>query len=713
MPHPICQFARHRRFASVAFAAVTVLLTAAATWLWAHEGHVALPTAGVTVDAATGLVALSATTRAAADVRVADVRLQVLDECLTAPATVVAPWQGHAYVTARLGGKVAAVHVQPGQVVVRGQTLVEIESLELENLQLDLLDAHNQAERSSRDVAKLRDAFQSGALPARDLADAEARHQQHLDALEIAQLKLLGLGLPEDAVRQSRPVRTLPVRSPLSGVAVHVDAGVGQVVEPAEHLLEVVDGSRLWVKIAVLERDLHRVKAGQPVTVRLAALPAQTFAGTVAITSLSLDPQTHQGAAWVDLDNPDGRLLPGMFGSAELRLAAKAGLVLPATGLIVDGAEQYVLVEHGPGQYRRQNVVVEGRVDSLVCVARDVGLFPGDRVVTAGSHELSSFFVQGVLRLSPEAERSIGLRVEPAGLHPIGAIVQLDGMVDLPPNRKAIVAARLAGTVERILVDRDQVVQAGDVVAEIASLELQTMQLDLLRSHLQARLLGPRVAVLRELAKAGALSDRTLRDTEADLVTATQRRDSLHRKLRAAGASEMQLQALLQKREILAALPVRATVGGAVVRLRVVLGQAVKAEEPLFEVHDLAGATLRGFVAEADVVKVRIGQHGRVRLVADPSFADEFVIERSAQTLATDDRSLSVWATLRTPPPAPLLHGMLARMSVVVSESAPVLAVPPGAVWREGTDAYLFLRRADGCFERRAVRTKPQRRSLR
>jgi cobalt-zinc-cadmium efflux system membrane fusion protein len=61
------------------------------------------------------------------------------------------------------------------------------------------------------------------------------------------------------------------------------------------------------------------------------------------------------------------------------------------------------------------------------------------------------------------------------------------------------------------------------------------------------------------------------------------------------------------------------------------------------------------------------------------------------------------WAELSAAPAAPLA-GMLARFELAVGEAREVLAVPREALLWEGPDAYLFVRRPDGAFERRAVR---------
>src|SRR5262249_45748920 len=157
--------------------------------------------------------------------------------------------------------------------------------------------------------------------------------------LEIARRKLLGLGLDEDFLDRlargaDNPLRNLTVKSPLAGVVLHADVQVGRVVEPTEHLFELLDLSTVWVKIGVLEADLHRVQPGQAVELRLSAYPGvnDTFRAVVQKVGLALDPNTRQGQVWAELSNPSGptpRLLPGMFGQAELIFPGPKKKVLP------------------------------------------------------------------------------------------------------------------------------------------------------------------------------------------------------------------------------------------------------------------------------------------------------------------------------------------------------------------------------------------------
>ena len=715
----LTRLAGRRPFAAAGLVSLCLLLTVAAAWLWAHEGHEPLPSRGATVDLHKGTVLLSAPSREALAVQTASVSEQALDERLTAPATLEAPWQRHAFATTRLPGRIAAVHVRPGQTVALGQPLADVDSAELQSLQSDLLGAHNEARLSEANLKDLEAGLARGTASGQSVAEAQAEHRRNVIARDIARRKLASLGLEEDFLDRllrgaSRPLRALAIKSPLAGAVIHADVQVGRVVEPAEHLFEILDLSVVWVKVGVLEKDLHRVETGQAVELRLTAYPGETFRAKVQGKGLALDGDTRQGQVWAELRNPPGpapRLLPGMFGQAELIQAGPKRKVIPAAALVRDGAERYLFLEEGldkegRGQYRRQNVVV-GRTAQGLTEILEGQLYPGDRVVTAGAHELASYLVQGLLRLSPEAERQIRLRVEPARRRPVAEVVRLNGEVELPPDRRAVASARLAGNVQRLLVDRDEAVEAGQVVAEVASLEFQDWQLGLLRSHLQYQLIDQTLRRLRPLAEQrnAAVSRRQLRETEGAAEAARLRRDGLRRNLESAGLTAGQIQDILDRQELLPALPVRSPIAGAVVRFRAALGQAVRAEEPLFEIHDPSRPWLRGYLSERQAAGARLGQRARVRLAAEPEQALEATVVRRGQEFKTTERALSVWVELKEPPRRPLLQGMLAGLTLVVSESEPVLAVPCEALLREGLQEYVFVRQADGRFERRPVNT--------
>ncbi|MCI0459358.1 MAG: efflux RND transporter periplasmic adaptor subunit [Gemmataceae bacterium] len=705
-----------RRLRPAALGALAVLVTVAVTWLWAHEGHAPLPTKGAQIDVAKGQVILSREAREALGVQTAEVELRPVEEKVLAYATLVAPWQQHAFVTARLPGRINKLHVQPGQAVAAGQPLAEVQSLELENLQLELLNAANDIQLSAKILEQMEMGGQRGTVSPRNVQEVRTKYREHGNALEIARSKWLSLGLSQESLdgvlRERNPqlIRSLPISSPIQGVVIHADLAVGKVVEPTEHLFEIIDVSKVWVQIGVLEQDLHKVSVGQPVELRLTAYPGEVFRNTVAVKGLYLDPHTHLGIAWAELSNAPGqepRLLPGMQGQARLIIAtSKSPATIPAAALISDGAERYVLVEvtatAQASEYQKQSVVVGRQTPEIVAI-RAGKVYPGDRVVTRGSHELASLFVQGVLRLSEEAKKNIGLRVEPVRRHVVEDVLEVDGAVDVPPDRRTFASAQLAGTLQTIRVERGQAVRAGDVLAEVASLELQSLQLDLLRAHLQVGLLEEVFKALRNVDQI--LARRQIWETESLYNATRNRRESVQRKLETVGLSPAQLEALLTRKKLVESLPIRASIDGVVVHFDKVLGQVIKAEEPVFEIHDLSHTWVQGYLSERDLAHVQIGQRARVRLVADPSFLAEGTVAGSGRVFGAENRTLSLWVQLDKRPDPVLQHNMLARLKLTRRRPEPTLAVPWETVVREGLRAYVFVQKPDGTFDRRPIET--------
>jgi RND family efflux transporter MFP subunit len=611
--------------------------------------------------------------------------------------------------------RIIKLHVAAGQMVRAGQVLAEVQSTELEELQLELLAARNRARLSARLADSLTKGSDGGSIPRQSALEAVTRHQQDLNRLEVARSKWLGLGLGEKMLvrllDEGRPVlAALPVRSPVGGTVIHADLGVGKVVEPAEHLFEVIDLSRVWVRIGVLERDLHRVRAGQEVDLSLAAYTGEAFPARIVLEAPYLEPRTHLRTVWAELTNPPGReprFLPGMNGQAHLLVPGEEqATVVPADALVQDGVESYVLVEQAStaeGVELVKTPVVAGTRAGDVVEVLGGTVYPGTRVVTTGAHELAGFFVPGVLRPGAEAARDMGLRTEPVGRHAIDRVTQVEGAVDFPPDRRAVLSAPLGGTLDAILVERGQVMRPGQEVARLGGLELLTLQLKLLQAHLDERLAS---STLQRVKRAqAALPRRLLVESESRLEALRQQRLAQWRKLAALGLSEGQLDDLVKRKKLVEALPLRSPIAGRVARFDRVLGQALRAGDSLFEIHDPTGALIQAFVPEAELAGLRPGQKARVRLAADPAFVGEAVVVRSGRVFGPDNRTLSLWARLEPPPQRPLLHGQLARVTLVRDSGPSFLAVPLAAVVREGTNEFVFVRLADGRFERRAIET--------
>ncbi len=702
-----------RRLTRPAALATACLLTVGVTVLLAHEGHAPLPTKGVQVDAARGHLLLTPTARNSLAVTTAEVEVRPVEGKLLAYATVELPWTHHGFATARLPGRVEKVHVVPGQAVRAGDIVAEVRSLDLDTLQLDALSAQTEAALGEKVVKELRASVESGAVAGQSLLDAEAKLAQARNAAVVVRSKWLAFGLGAeslDAILKrgaANPELTLPVRVPVGGTVIHAELTAGKVVEPTEHLAEVADLTTVWVRVGVLEKDLHRVAVGTPVDVRLVAHPGEVFRTAVSMVAPYLDPSTHLASVWAELKNPAGRepqFVAGMAGRADVILPAeKPRPTVPVAAVVREGVDRFVFVEEasaaGASEYRKKSVADGRRTGDRVEILAGE-LFPGDRVVVRGAHELGGLFVPGVLRLGPEAERSVGLRVESATPGSVDDVITLEGAVDLPPTDRGSATAPLAGVIASIRAERGRTVKAGDVLAEVLSPELQTMQLELIRTSLELRLDADTLSRIRDL---DAVARRRVWEVESRVTGLKSQLETLRRKLSTVGLTASEIDRIVETKQVLSAIPVRSPIAGVVVTFDKALGQAVAAQEVLFAVHDQRKPWLMGFVSERDVSQVRVGQSVRVRLVSDPSAVLTGRVARSGRTVGVESRSLAVWVELDAANRPSLVHGQLASLTVVTGTHRAAVTVPAGALVEEAGAAFVFARRPDGVFERRAV----------
>lgn len=690
----------------------------------AHEGHEPLPTKGVLVDVDAGTIALSRVAHQALGVATAEVATRPFVDRTLAYARLIPGWNRHAFAATGIAGRVVAIHVRAGDSVQAGQRLATLQSLTLETIQLELLAARAEYDLATRNLDRLTSLVEARVATGRELTEARARWQQMAAASQVAQAKLLGLGLPADVVtgiaQGSRPPlgSLMEIASPIGGTVMHVEAMNGDTVQGNEHLFEIVDLTEVLAEIQVLERDVQRISVGQPVEIVLSAFPAQPIETSVQTLGLMLAPDTKLATAWATVVNPPAvpaRYLPGMTGRAHLLGPSRPDrIAVPAEALMTNGLEKFVLVEEAATregfEYRKQNVIIDGRGSGLVGL-RDGSVFPGDQVVTAGSHELGGFFVAESLRLSPEAEVNMGLRTEPAGLHAIDEVLEFDGLVDIPPGSRAVANALVEGRITRIACRNGQSVSGGEVLAEITSLEVLDLQLELIQAAAERRMQEESLARLRVLDTTQSVPQRRVWETQTAAISAAERVDSLSRTLQGVGFSGDEVEAMATEGRIFPTVQLRAPVSGTIVRLDAVQGQVVQPHQVVAEIHDPRHVWVRGHLAEPEVGRLSAAEAAvavRVRFTSLPEAV--FVGRLARRGVAVDlvDRTLPVWVEIDVPDGTVVQHNMLARVTLPVAQAAPTLAVPATAIVRQGTRSFVFVQDADGSFRRQPVELGPR-----
>jgi len=264
-------------------------------------------------------------------------------------------------------GRVAAIYVEAGDHVKRGQLLARLDVSVLEPQVANLAAALDQA-RAEADLAaaEYRRAEAVGAAGALSVEETQRRRSSAVTA--DAKVKVAAAQLAEGRARLDRA----EVRAPVDGTILTRNVEVGQTASPGgEALFRLSAGGEVELRGQVAEQDLPLLKLGQAVSVRLTGI-AQVYEGHVRLLGAVIDPQTRLGTVRVAL-TPDSNLRPGAFARADVTISNAERVVLPQTAVLTDDKGTYVLIVDAHNRVERRAVKVSGMVQNGVTIASGVG----------------------------------------------------------------------------------------------------------------------------------------------------------------------------------------------------------------------------------------------------------------------------------------------------------------------------------------------------
>jgi RND family efflux transporter MFP subunit len=287
-------------------------------------------------------------------------------------------------------GRVAAIYVEAGDHVKRGQVLarlnVSVLQPQVANLEAALEQARAEAELADAEYRRAQAVGASGALSAE-----ETQRRRSAGVTAAAKVKVAAAQLAEAQARLARA----EVRAPADGIILTRNVEVGQTATPGgEALFRLSEGGDVELRGQVAEQDLPLLKVGQAVDVRLTGT-SHVYQGQVRLLPAVIDPQTRLGMARVSL-TPDPNLRPGAFARAEVTVSNAERVLLPQTAVLTDDKGSYVLIINSKHKVERRAVHVSGIVADGVSIADGVG--GKDQIVaTAGAFLQEGELVNPVL----------------------------------------------------------------------------------------------------------------------------------------------------------------------------------------------------------------------------------------------------------------------------------------------------------------------------
>lgn len=133
------------------------------------------------------------------------------------------------------------------------------------------------------------------------------------------------------------------IRAPIPGVIAERNIRVGARIGPESKAFTLVDTSHLVAYVHVPQREVRFLAAGQRAEIRCDAVPGRVFEGRVRTVSPVIDAGNLK--LTLEVDNPDGLLIPGMFLSIRVILDEHENArLIPKKALLHDRDRPYIFV---------------------------------------------------------------------------------------------------------------------------------------------------------------------------------------------------------------------------------------------------------------------------------------------------------------------------------------------------------------------------------
>ncbi|MGH9886824.1 MAG: efflux RND transporter periplasmic adaptor subunit, partial [bacterium] len=311
------------------------------------------------------------------------------DRALSLPATVRALEQTKIY--PRVTGYVRRWLVDIGDKVTAGQLLAEIDTPELDAQLAQARAQLAQAQAQAKQVIAQRDYSKSNTQRYESLADqklvskAQVEQTQAQASTDEASL----VSAQSNVIAQQANVRRLidtqgfsRVLAPFAGTITSRNIERGDLVSETKvaelYTLVVIDPIRILIDVP--QTVAASVKAGADAALVVREYPGRKFVGKVTRAAGALDPDLHTMTTEVQVPNPDGALMPGMYVQAQLTFPVPHRVIeIPATALYSDAQGLRVAVVDAQQKLHFVPITIERDTGATLHVA--TGLTGDERLV--------------------------------------------------------------------------------------------------------------------------------------------------------------------------------------------------------------------------------------------------------------------------------------------------------------------------------------------
>lgn len=257
--------------------------------------------------------------------------------------------------------RIDKIMVEVGDLVKKGQKLVQMENTNLEN-------AKTQLDNIRTEFQRIDELYKIGGTS-----------KSSWDAMKM--------NLQVTETTYNNLVENTQLSSPIDGIVTARNYDKGDMYSGLP-ILVVEQISPVKLKINVSESYFTKVKKGMPVEIKFDVYGNEVFTGEVTLVYPTIDANTRTFPVELQIKNTDNRVRPGMFARVTINFGSLNHIVVPDRAVVkqAGSGERYIYTLNNDNTVTMKKVELGRLIDASYEITS--GLNDGDKVVIAGQSNL-------------------------------------------------------------------------------------------------------------------------------------------------------------------------------------------------------------------------------------------------------------------------------------------------------------------------------------
>ncbi len=297
---------------------------------------------------------------------IGEIERRVFEDIVTCNGTITNLPDGMALVGASYSGSIQKILVQNGQMVHKGQVLIEIAGNELIDLQKEFAETAALFTRLNSEYERIKILYKEKVTSEKEYISAESEFHAVRAKYNGLKIKIDELGLPSAEIEKGMFQKLYQIKAPISGQISEIFINTGEYIEPQTPLMRINNPEKSQVKLSVFANDISKIQKGQQVLIK----PVNSdhpYNALISSIGSFLNTDSKSVDCFASIQDANFRNpIQNLFVESEIIISRDSLFSLPVEAVIHSENNQFVLIlenEDEENYYFRKQTVETGRVN--------------------------------------------------------------------------------------------------------------------------------------------------------------------------------------------------------------------------------------------------------------------------------------------------------------------------------------------------------------